>query len=422
MALINHVSWAGDSKTFAWRYPKTNLSTYTILQVAESQEAVLFSKGQIVQKFGPGNYQLNTENIPILRSLFGIPYGGKNPFTAEVWFVNKLQTMNIDWRTDSMKIHDADYNTMIPLVARGRYGLRVDDAERFLIKLVGKAEQFTDRDLTDHYYGELVSRTKSAVMQFMTSNNVGLKNVSGYLGMISDHLRSMMLPFWEGYGFEMIGFYVTDIDVDTADPTGSRIVDAIGRQSAQSIGGYSWQQSQVFETAQSAIDGIAGGGGGVGGVLGAVIASNMMSGLGAAAGGGMLRPEYQQPSFEPRGAKGVQSAGSEPASKQIKEVFCSNCNKKYSATMSFCPHCGDPYLPCPRCGSDNVAEAQRCVNCGTQLHAENQSICAGCNQSVPQGAAFCPACGRPAAEGKCPRCGSAIGKAAFCPACGNKVK
>ena len=53
---------------------------------------------------------------------------GKNPFTAEVWFVNKLQPYNIDWEIDRMDIHDADYNTGIPLIANGRYGLKINDS------------------------------------------------------------------------------------------------------------------------------------------------------------------------------------------------------------------------------------------------------------------------------------------------------
>ena len=91
MALIDCASWKpqSDEFVFAYRFPQTNLSTYTQLIVYESQEAFLFSKGRLMGKFGPGKHTLDTENLPILRSLFGIPFGGKNPFTAEIWIVNK---------------------------------------------------------------------------------------------------------------------------------------------------------------------------------------------------------------------------------------------------------------------------------------------------------------------------------------------
>ena len=74
MAFIDLVRWVpnGD-KVYAWRFPHTNLSTMTQLVVQESQEAIFFSKGQIVGKFGPGKHTLTTENLPLLRSLYGIP-------------------------------------------------------------------------------------------------------------------------------------------------------------------------------------------------------------------------------------------------------------------------------------------------------------------------------------------------------------
>ncbi len=103
MAIIDLVKWTpqGNLTIYAYKFPETNLSTHTQLIVQESQEAILFSKGQIVGKFGPGKHTLNTENLPILRSLYGLPFGGKNPFTAEVWFVNKLQPNNIDWAIEA---------------------------------------------------------------------------------------------------------------------------------------------------------------------------------------------------------------------------------------------------------------------------------------------------------------------------------
>ena len=165
MAIIDLVSWSpqGNRTIYAWRFPETNLSTYTQIVVQESQEAVLFSKGQIIGKFGPGKHTLNTENLPILRNLFGIPFGGKNPFTAEVWFVNKVQNFSIDWAVSKMIIQDPDYNTQLPLVAGGRYGLKVDDAEKFLIKAVGTKSEFAQEDLTDQFFGEFSTKTKSQI-------------------------------------------------------------------------------------------------------------------------------------------------------------------------------------------------------------------------------------------------------------------
>ena len=416
MAIIDLVSWSpqGDHTIYAYRYPETNLSTYTQLIVQESQEAILFSKGQIAGKFGPGKHTLNTENLPILRNLFGLPFGGKNPFTAEVWFVNKLQPYNIDWSIDRMDIHDADYNTGIPLVANGRYGLRIVDAEKFLLKIVGTKNSFDQGDLTDQFFGEFSTKTKSTILQFMLSNRIGLKQISAHLDSISEHLKSTMLPFWENLGFELTKFYVTSIEVDSSNEMGRRVLDAISRQSAQSIGGYTWQQEQAFGMANNAIDGISNNNSGI---LGAVMASNMMGGLGNM-GGGMLQPQYNQPSFG-----GNQQVPSNPQSHgtgSAGEVFCSNCSKKFPSSHRFCPHCGDSYDACPKCGTDNDKSAKRCISCGIQFQ-NDLSLCTHCNHPLAAGASFCGTCGQKQSENQCTRCSSALTPSVkFCPKCGQK--
>ncbi len=416
MAIIDLVRWSpqGNQTIYAYRFPETNLSTYTQLIVQESQEAILFSKGQIVGKFGPGKHTLNTENLPILRNLYGLPFGGKNPFTAEVWFVNKLQPYNIDWEIDRMDIHDADYNAGIPLVANGRYGLKINDAERFLVKIVGTKNLYEQNDLTDQFFGEFSSKTKSTILQFMINNRIGLKQISAHLDSISEHLRVIMQPFWENIGFELTKFYITSIEVDSSTEVGKRVLDAISRQSAQAIGGYTWQQSQAFEVAKDAVDGMANSSGGL---LGAIVASNMMGGMGG--GGAMMQPQYNQPNFSQSNPN--TQGGSQQAVIPLKEVYCSNCSKKFANTLKFCPFCGDEYCPCPKCGTDNDKSAKRCVSCGQQLMAD-QSLCPNCNTPLATGAGFCGNCGKPVSEGKCTRCGAQLSPGVkFCPKCGQKA-
>ncbi len=416
-SLIDFAKWEPQSgeQIYAWKFPQTNLSTYTQLVVAESQEAILFSKGQIIGKFGPGKHTLNTENLPLLRNLYGIPFGGKNPFTAEVWFVNKLMPLNIEWTTDSMMYNDPDYQTMVPLIAKGRYGVKIVDAERFLIKLVGTSSSFNASQLTDNFYGATVSKTKSVLLQFILTNNVGIKKISAYLEPLSENLRLSITTFWEDYGFQLINFYITSIDVDAANSAGARILDAMSRQSAQVIGGYTWQQSQAFELGDKAVDSI-GRASGQGGLLGAVLATNLMNSQ--VAGSMMQAPASTQ---QQQGQTGLPN--NVIGVNMPKTIYCSNCSKKFSSDMKFCPHCGDPYTACPRCGADNDINAKKCVSCGTILSASS-AVCSNCQALLAENSSFCATCGKPveAKEGCCQRCGFKLGNTAFCPNCGFKNK
>lgn len=441
MAIIDAIVWRPDSSfvTYAWRCPETNLSTYTQLVVAESQEALLFSKGKLMGKFGPGKHTLDTENLPILRSLFGLPFGGVNPFTAEVWFVNKVMSFNIPWSVGAIPIHDADYNTHLPLAASGKYGLQVVDAEKFLIKMVGTRSEFTEADMTAQFSGEFGTRAKSAIARFMSENRVGFKMVSAYLDRLSEYLQEAMNRFWNEMGVELTKFYVDTVEIDDSTPDGARVKEAISRQSSMSITGHTWQQEQMFETANRALGSMGGDTGG-GGILGSLLAINMMGGMGngtQAAGGfgsSMGRPQYEQPTFSPSSpsgqptpggmAGGAAAAHTHGSRGDAPMVYCAACSRQFPSTSRFCPHCGHTYNPCPNCGSDNLESSRRCVSCGVQLTgaAPGADRCPSCNTPVVPGAAFCPACGtRLGSQDNCSRCGTRLAPGCkFCPNCGER--
>lgn len=427
MALIDFVSWKPDGGefVFAYHFPENNLSTYTQLVVYESQEALLFSKGQLLQRFGAGKHKLDTENIPLLRNLFGLPFGGKNPFVAEVWFVNKLYPANLAWGVTRMAIHDVDYQTMIPLRAAGQYGLSVEDSAKFLLKMVGTKTTFTERDMLDQAYGELATKIKSFIVQFMTTQRIGYKSISAHLDQLSEYIKQSLLPFWEEYGLKMTKFYITDITIDTSTPEGQKVSEAIASQASMSITGHSWQQEQMFDMANSAVDQIGGGGSG-GGLLASVMAMNMMnSAMGSGVGAGMMQANYNQPTFnsqQPTGYGQPQGVAAAPQAERM--VYCAQCAKKHLTTERFCPHCGNEYRPCPSCGADNLKGARRCVSCGAPLQGGSTSTCGSCGGELPPGTAFCPHCGAPqqTVGGACPRCGTPItGSVKFCQRCGQKL-
>lgn len=433
MALIDVVRWAPDSDefVFAYKIPETNLSTYTQLVVHESQEAVLFSKGRLMGKFGPGKHTLNTENLPLLRNFFGIPFGGKNPFTAEIWIVNMLMPVNFDWSTNRMTIHDSDYQTQLPLVASGQYGLKVVDSEKFLINMVGTKTEFTEQDVTDQAYGEFSTKAKSAIMKFMLTNHVGFKQISAYLDSLSNFLSQSVQPFWDTYGLQLTKFYVSSIDIDDSTPDGRKIKEAISQQSTMSITGHTWQQEQAFDMANNAVEqmgrGIDGSGGGL---LSGLLAINMMNNMQGSMGGGMMNTQYDQPTFG-GSASTVNVGGSQgtpTVQKAPKMVYCANCSRRHLSTEKYCPYCGHEYNPCPVCGADNLPDASRCVSCGTVLKRKSQSvnICPKCGAPIAPGALFCSNCGyslKSSDVHTCPRCGASLPPSTkFCPNCGYQIQ
>lgn len=405
--IIDVVQWQpqGNEVIYAYHHPERNLSTATQLLVHESQEALLFSKGQLISKFGPGKHALKTENLPVLRQLYGFPFGGVNPFTAEVWFVNKVQTFAIDWAIASLPYFDVDYNTQLPLLARGQYGLKIVDTEKFIINFVGTNYTFTEKNMTEQSYGEMCSKAKSLILQYMLTQKIGFMQISAFLDQLSNALLQQLAPFWTNMGLELTKFYVSAIEIDKSTPEGQRIADAISQQAMQKITGSTWQQKQMFETANNAIDGFTNMGGNGGGLLGGLMAVQMMgsmaNGMGGV-GGSMMQPAYDQPSMGGTGNANAASGMGQNPQGGGRMIYCGACSKKYQMGQQFCPHCGHKYNPCPRCGTDNSDTAKRCVSCGTPLAGTGGSgepigmtYCSRCGAPLQPRDKFCPTCGQP---------------------------
>ena len=70
--LLEIIEWTDDSRdTLSFRYPDDDkeIKNGAQLIVRESQQVQFVSEGQFADLFGPGRYQLTTQNIPVLSTL-----------------------------------------------------------------------------------------------------------------------------------------------------------------------------------------------------------------------------------------------------------------------------------------------------------------------------------------------------------------
>ena len=421
-SIIDFIKWDGEIGVLAYRHPKMNISKYAKLQVNEAQEAIVVVNGTRSQKFGPGQYDIDSPNYPILRTFYGIPFGGENPFTVQVWFVSKLTPKDVNWSIGGFPIYDHTFQAQIPIEAHGKYGITVSDAERLILKLAlgypgdaTGAVRVTVDHFTEQVRGELSAKAKSLITRVFTANKYGINEISAHLEDISNILAPGLTPLFDEFGCSLSKFYATSISIDTYSEAGRIAQEAINQQTAQKISGHTWQQNKLFETAQQAVNNSQGGG-----ILGAVMMAGMFGGIGGGANAGIMNPSYGQPSPAPVNA--MQYGTPVKNTQTIHDVYCSRCSKKYSSDNKFCPFCGDPYNPCPRCGTDNDGGSTRCVTCGISLAPINGPICSNCQSAVAPGTAFCPNCGKEMGGHKCPRCGAHTNGATFCSNCGMKVK
>ena len=284
MAVIDRVKWDGAPNTFAWKYPSESLTNGTQLIVNESQEAYVVSGGIYDGPFGPGRHTLENENIPLISELYALPYGGKAPFTAEVWYVNKAINLDIKWGTsDPIQLQDPRFGIMVPLRAFGQYGLHIVDSKRFLLKLVGTLTAFDQDNIADYVRGYLVPNIKNEIARVIIELNVSVLEVTMKLLEISQEMLVRLSSHVEEYGLAFKEFNVHSINVPEDDPAVITLKNALAKRAEMGIVGYNYQQERGFDVLQTA----AGNEGVSGDVMGAGIGLGAGLGIGGQIGGAM---------------------------------------------------------------------------------------------------------------------------------------
>ena len=213
MALIDVIKYGGKRDVLAWRYPSQELRLGTQVIVNESQEAVFVKEGKILDILGPGRHTLSTENIPILAKLINLPFGGKTPFTAEIWYINKAYLLDVKWGTPTpMQLQDPKYKVFIPVRAFGQFGFQIKDSKQFLTKIVGVLDIFAQEEIVKYFRGLIVARAKDTISTYLVQKQISILEINAYINDISDELKQSINPEMEEYGITVANFFVTSID------------------------------------------------------------------------------------------------------------------------------------------------------------------------------------------------------------------
>jgi len=376
MALLDVVQWNNSPGEVINRFKEGDIAIGSQLIVKEGQEAIFFKDGQALDSFGPGRHSLKTGNIPILEKLINLPFGGKTPFPAEVYFVNKTEIPNLKWGTkQAIPLLDPVYNISVPIRAFGSYSLRVTDIKAFLIMCIGTWQAFTTEAIGSTIRDQVVlPKVKDLIAEFMIKQNITILKLTAYLDEIGVAAKAKMSDDFASYGLELVRFAVESVNIPDEDESVKRLKKILADKAEFNIMGDDYKTKRTFDTMEKAA--------GNEGMAGATMGAGMGFGMGNQMGQMM------------NNVTGSTVQGNQP--QQGGGVVCPHCNAQNPAGAKFCSSCGKEMVagtPCPKCGKMVPEGAKFCPECG----ATTQAVCVKCNAPLKPGAKFCPECG--AAQG-----------------------
>ncbi|KON87966.1 hypothetical protein AF332_14790 [Sporosarcina globispora] len=387
MDIIDRIKYDGpafDGQWLIYKYPSDEFVLGSQLIVNQSQEALFFKGGKALDLFGPGTHTLTTGNLPILKRLVNIPFGGKTPFSAEIYYVNTTSRLDNKWGTSvPFQVTDPKYNIIMAVRAFGQYGITISDARLFITKIVGavNSDHISNHDDVRKYFNSLINtKIKEVVSSYIIHMKISLLEITTYLGELSEVCHSAIKDEFNRFGIDLHNFYIESVNFPNNNI--DKLKEALERKSELTVLGEDYYRQRSFDVLEKLAENEAAGS-----------AANAGIGLGMGLGAGTVAGS----AFADL-ARNLQVAPDAPSVSRREapnSIVCNKCSHKNAPDSKFCGNCGDQF-----------DHSMKCHNCHEELLA---------------GSKFCGQCGQPQGIKKCSRCGhSNKPNNLFCEECGTK--
>ncbi|MCL2114786.1 MAG: SPFH domain-containing protein [Methanobrevibacter sp.] len=358
MDLLKVIKFEGDDTTLVWKHPVEDFNTSSQLIVHESQEAIFYKNGEVLDLFGPGKHELVSENIPLIRNIINIPTEGETPFHVEVYFINKATSLNIEWGTSSQfQILDPTFNIPLNAGASGSMEFIIKDARKFLIKVVGTQNSINTEKLIKYFREKLSTRVKTYLAKIMSE--VSYLTINQYLEEISKALEEKLVIDFDFYGVKLVNFYLSTIVIPKEDT--DKVKEVLNKKMEYGTLDYNWADEQIAEISKKYADNP-----GMQNDVGGMIAQIPI----ALAFGEMLKDNIAgsfQSSFS---GKSNMFSGNNSNANVANNKFCLQCGKELENDSVFCSGCGNKLtdeLKCSKCGSKIKKNDKFCSQCGNRI-------------------------------------------------------
>ncbi|MCI8610644.1 MAG: SPFH domain-containing protein [Clostridiales bacterium] len=400
MAFIDRVKFDGLASRdwLIYKHPSEKLSWGTQLIVGEGQVALFVKHGQICDVFTPGTYTLSTENLPILRELINLPFGGKTPFTAEIFYINTVTKLDMMWGTsDPIQLVDPKYYTRLRVRAFGQFGMKISDHVLFMRELIGAmnpSDIVKFQKVTDYFKGILVTKVKSIISDLMINQKISALEITPMLEEISEKVEAQLEADFAEFGLSLTKFFIKSINFPDEDfEQINKILENRAEFEIMGDNRYATMRSfDVYEGAATNQGGVAGAfvAGGIGLGAAGAIAKNAQSDLQSAAGG-----KYCPACHAQNNADAAFCSGCGKSLTPQEEGACPFCGKSVASGSKFCPSCGREISEktCAKCGAKLTRDARFCNQCGNAVE-DTTPVCGGCGAKLTPGAKFCVECGK----------------------------
>lgn len=215
MAIFDRLKYdPTDDTELVWKFPSDEITLGSQLLVSSTQEAIFRKNGKNVDFFQAGNHTLSTANLPILGSLINLPFGGKTPFSAEIWFVNKTPKRDLKWGTTApIPLIDPKFGVPVNVRAFGQWGIEITDSILFVEQMVGARSFASTSQIYDYFRGELIQDISQVISIDIATGSASVFNINAILSSIGERTGQIFNTKLKKYGINLTNFSLDRISI-----------------------------------------------------------------------------------------------------------------------------------------------------------------------------------------------------------------
>ena len=187
------------------------------LVVNEGQEAIFVKGGVALDLFSPGTHTLKSANIPLLSKVTNSVFGGKTPFTTEVWFINKTVKRDMRWGTPQrIPVMENTFGFPINVGACGQWGFRIADSRLFVTQIVGAQLGADSEKVNNYFIGEINEKFGQTINSILGSGT-SFFSINSQLSAISNIVKKEVCDEFLRFGIEIVNFSINSINIPSTE-------------------------------------------------------------------------------------------------------------------------------------------------------------------------------------------------------------
>ena len=179
-------------------------------QSRRGETAVFVRSGEAMGTFEPGTHLLTTANVPFLTDWLekGL-FGGKNVFTADVYYV-KTTDLTMKWGTTQPIIieHMNRSPGASAIVGNGTYVVRVKEPWRFLQAMDAFRESVRQSQMKDRLDPKLAIMMQDKMSELAIAKNLGPAQLQSFSQDLNELLIGLLQAEFDALGMVLVDFNI----------------------------------------------------------------------------------------------------------------------------------------------------------------------------------------------------------------------